>query len=118
MLLLLLLLLLYSDPDSVLLCILAMDEEDEDDVALQIHFTLIQAFCYENHINILRVSGLVRLEQLLAKQQQPGGGTFTSSKQPRDLHCLLVTVRPVITARNGLILVLSRHDWFQISRIP
>ncbi|KAF3858786.1 hypothetical protein F7725_011987 [Dissostichus mawsoni] len=42
------------DPDNVVLCILATDDEDVKDVALQIHFTLIQAFCCENDINILR----------------------------------------------------------------
>lgn len=34
---------------------LAADEEDEGDIALQIHFTLIQAFCCENDIDIVRV---------------------------------------------------------------
>lgn len=50
--------LIYRDPDCVVLCVLATDEEDQDDIALQIHFTLIQAFCCDNDINILRVSEL------------------------------------------------------------
>lgn len=73
------------DPDSVVLCLLATDEEDEDDIALQIHFTLLQAFCGDNDINILRVSGTTRLAQLL--------GDHTGD-EPRDLHCILVTVSP------------------------
>ncbi|XP_019393972.1 PREDICTED: growth arrest and DNA damage-inducible protein GADD45 beta [Crocodylus porosus] len=73
-----------SDPDSVVLCLLAMDEEDEDDIALQIHFTLIQAFCCDNDIHILRVSGMQRLATLLGEGAQDGG-------EPRDLHCILVT---------------------------
>uniref|UniRef100_A0A7M4FDY3 Growth arrest and DNA damage inducible beta n=1 Tax=Crocodylus porosus TaxID=8502 RepID=A0A7M4FDY3_CROPO len=72
------------DPDSVVLCLLAMDEEDEDDIALQIHFTLIQAFCCDNDIHILRVSGMQRLATLLGEGAQDGG-------EPRDLHCILVT---------------------------
>ncbi|XP_010217796.1 PREDICTED: growth arrest and DNA damage-inducible protein GADD45 beta-like [Tinamus guttatus] len=52
------------DPDSVVLCLLATDEEDEGDIALQIHFTLIQAFCCDNDIHILRVSGMQRLAGL------------------------------------------------------
>ncbi|KFO28845.1 Growth arrest and DNA damage-inducible protein GADD45 beta [Fukomys damarensis] len=44
-----------KDPDSVVLCLLAIDEEEEDDIALQIHFTLIQSFCCDNDIDIVRV---------------------------------------------------------------
>lgn len=75
------------DPDSVVLCLLATDEEDEDDVALQIHFTLLQAFCVDTDINILRVSGTTRLAQLL-------GDDISNGNEPRDLHCILVTVSP------------------------
>uniref|UniRef100_A0A3Q2VF53 Growth arrest and DNA damage-inducible protein GADD45 alpha n=1 Tax=Haplochromis burtoni TaxID=8153 RepID=A0A3Q2VF53_HAPBU len=70
-----------KDPDNVVLCLLATD--DEEDVALQIHFTLIQAFCCENDINILRVSNMRRLAEILGGVK-PGG-------EPMDLHCVLVT---------------------------
>ncbi|KAG8010884.1 Growth arrest and DNA damage-inducible protein GADD45 gamma [Nibea albiflora] len=43
-----------DDPDSVSFCVLAMDEEFECDIALQIHFTLIQSFCFDNDISIVR----------------------------------------------------------------
>ncbi|KAM7410589.1 hypothetical protein PAMA_001835 [Pampus argenteus] len=72
---------LNADPDNVVLCLLATD--DEEDVALQIHFTLIQAFCCENDINILRVSNMRRLAEILGGVK-PGG-------EPMDLHCILVT---------------------------
>lgn len=74
------------DPDNVVLCLLAADEEEEGDAALQIHFTLIQAFCCENDINILRVNNPARLAQLLLPAAGPG--------PPADLHCVLVTVSP------------------------
>uniref|UniRef100_A0A8C2TSQ2 Growth arrest and DNA damage-inducible protein GADD45 alpha n=1 Tax=Coturnix japonica TaxID=93934 RepID=A0A8C2TSQ2_COTJA len=80
--------LLNVDPDNVVLCLLAADEEEEGDAALQIHFTLIQAFCCENDINILRVSNPARLAQLLL----PDGGP----EPPTDLHCVLVTVSPLL----------------------
>nr|XP_014347686.1 PREDICTED: growth arrest and DNA damage-inducible protein GADD45 beta isoform X2 [Latimeria chalumnae] len=76
--------LMNVDPDSVVLCLLAADEEDEDDIALQIHFTLIQAFCCDNDINIVRVSGMQRLAEVLAE-------TEDDNNEPRDLHCILVT---------------------------
>lgn len=75
------------DPDSVVLCLLAIDEEEEDDIALQIHFTLIQSFCCDNDINIVRVSGMQRLAQLLGEPAETQDTT-----EARDLHCLLVTV--------------------------
>lgn len=75
------------DPDSVVLCLLAIDEEEEDDIALQIHFTLIQSFCCDNDIDIVRVSGMQRLAQLLGEPAETQGTT-----EARDLHCLLVTV--------------------------
>ncbi|XP_029906177.1 growth arrest and DNA damage-inducible protein GADD45 beta [Myripristis murdjan] len=82
--------LMNVDPDSVVLCVLATDEEDEDDIALQIHFTLLQAFCCDNDINILRVSGMRRLAQLL---DEPGTED-SNGNEPRDLHCILVTNPP------------------------
>ncbi|XP_030396347.1 growth arrest and DNA damage-inducible protein GADD45 beta [Gopherus flavomarginatus] len=76
--------LMNVDPDSVVLCLLAIDEEDEGDIALQIHFTLIQAFCCDNDINILRVSGMQRLAKILGESSE-------DNSEPRDLHCILVT---------------------------
>ncbi|OCT82577.1 hypothetical protein XELAEV_18025104mg [Xenopus laevis] len=74
--------LLNVDPDNVVLCLLATDDKDNQDVALQIHFTLIQAFCCENDINILRVSNMSRLAEILGGSDKPG--------EPADLHCILI----------------------------
>ncbi|KAG7514693.1 growth arrest and DNA damage-inducible protein GADD45 beta [Solea senegalensis] len=82
--------LMNVDPDSVVLCVLAADEEDEDDIALQIHFTLLQSFCCDNDIDILRVSGVTRLAQLLLEDMEDRNGN-----EPSDLHCILVTNPPV-----------------------
>ncbi|XP_012678666.1 growth arrest and DNA damage-inducible protein GADD45 beta [Clupea harengus] len=79
--------LMNVDPDCVVLCVLATDEEDEDDIALQIHFTLIQAFCCDNDINILRVSGISRLAQVLCEPSTADN----NANEPKDLHCILVT---------------------------
>lgn len=73
-------------PDGAVLCVLALDEEDEDDAALQIHFKLLQAFCYDNYLDILRVTGMRRLAQLLEET--------SNRNESRDLHCILVTVSP------------------------
>lgn len=73
-----------SDPDNVAFCVLAADEEDEGDIALQIHFTLIQAFCCENDIDIVRVNDLAKLAAIVGPSEDSG--------EPRDFHCILIMV--------------------------
>lgn len=76
---------LLRDPDSVVLCVLAAD--NADDVALQIHFTLLQSFCCESGLTIIRVSGVQRLQQLLGAVD-----ANRNQEEHGDLHCMLVTV--------------------------
>ncbi|KAM5193160.1 growth arrest and DNA damage-inducible protein GADD45 gamma [Mantella aurantiaca] len=71
------------DPDNVTFCILAADEFDEGDIALQIHFTLIQAFCCENDINIVRLNDTEKLAEILGSNDESG--------EAKDLHCILIT---------------------------
>lgn len=65
-----------------MLCLLAADEDDDRDVALQIHFTLIQAFCCENDIDILRVSNPGRLAELLLLETDAGPTASEGAEQP------------------------------------
>ncbi|XP_041108707.1 growth arrest and DNA damage-inducible protein GADD45 gamma-like [Polyodon spathula] len=53
------------DPDCVAFCVLTTDKENECDIALQIRFTLIQAFCFDNGIDIVRVDNTQRLAEIL-----------------------------------------------------
>ncbi len=71
----------FSDPDSVSFCVLAMDEF-EVDIALQIHFTLIQAFCFDNDISIVRVNDMQSLSEIVGN----------TAEQFEDAHCVLITV--------------------------
>ncbi|XP_008322574.1 growth arrest and DNA damage-inducible protein GADD45 gamma-like [Cynoglossus semilaevis] len=71
-----------EDPDSVSFCVLGTDEEFECDIALQIHFTLIQSFCFDNDISIVRVSDTQRLAEIV------GGDKV---EQLEDAHCVLIT---------------------------
>ncbi|KAL2294591.1 hypothetical protein Nmel_008331 [Mimus melanotis] len=75
--------LMNVDPDNVAFCVLAADQEDEGDIALQIHFTLIQAFCCENDIDIVRVNDVAKLAAIVGPSEDSG--------EPRDLHCILIT---------------------------
>ncbi|MFT7811815.1 growth arrest and DNA damage-inducible protein GADD45 gamma-like [Arapaima gigas] len=70
-----------DDPDSVCFCVLAADDEYECDIALQIHFTLIQAFCFDNDISVVRVSDLRRLARIVGHE----------SADAEDAHCVLIT---------------------------
>uniref|UniRef100_A0A3P8WFP0 Growth arrest and DNA damage inducible gamma n=1 Tax=Cynoglossus semilaevis TaxID=244447 RepID=A0A3P8WFP0_CYNSE len=72
----------HRDPDSVSFCVLGTDEEFECDIALQIHFTLIQSFCFDNDISIVRVSDTQRLAEIV------GGDKV---EQLEDAHCVLIT---------------------------
>ncbi|XP_030647264.1 growth arrest and DNA-damage-inducible, alpha, b [Chanos chanos] len=109
---------LNVDPDNVVLCLLATDEEDVEDVALQIHFTLIQAFCCENDINILRVNNMRRLAEILG-EMKPGG-------EPMDLHCVLVTNPQSSTWKDPALSKLNRFcrdsrcldQWVPVISLP
>uniref|UniRef100_A0A3B4EST7 Growth arrest and DNA-damage-inducible, beta a n=1 Tax=Pundamilia nyererei TaxID=303518 RepID=A0A3B4EST7_9CICH len=90
-------------PDGAVLCVLALDEEDEDDAALQIHFKLLQAFCYNNYLDILRVTGMRRLAQLLDET--------SNRNESRDLHCILVTVSPNALQQVARFCEESRHRY-------
>uniref|UniRef100_A0A3B5M3W1 Growth arrest and DNA-damage-inducible, beta b n=1 Tax=Xiphophorus couchianus TaxID=32473 RepID=A0A3B5M3W1_9TELE len=94
--------LLNADPDSVVLCVLAAD--DEEDVALQIHFTLLQSFCCDSGINILRVSGVQRLWQLLG-----GVDANRNQEESGDLHCMLVTVDKHAAASTAIAMAEYNH---------
>lgn len=72
-------------------CVLAADAEDEGDIALQIHFTLIQAFCCENDIDIVRVGDVQRLAALVGAGDEAGA--------PGDLHCILISVSGLLRSR-------------------
>lgn len=60
---------LDMDPNSVMLCLHA--DHGLQDVALGIHFTLMEAFCTENYIRLLKVDCHQQLAKLLGDMKQP-----------------------------------------------
>ncbi|KAM6965630.1 growth arrest and DNA-damage-inducible, gamma a [Aplochiton taeniatus] len=105
------------DPDSVAFCVLATDEEYECDIALQIHFTLIQAFCFDNYINVVRVNDIDRLADLVGTDE---------SGEPKDVHCILVTSPSAEPWKDPALEKLSLfceeshsvHDWVPTIPLP
>ncbi|KAK1787138.1 hypothetical protein P4O66_017516 [Electrophorus voltai] len=105
------------DPDSVAFCVLAADEEHEGDIALQIHFTLIQAFCFDNGINIVRVNDIARLSDIVGSDD---------TGNPKDAHCLLVTNPDIASWKDPAVETLamfceesrSVYDWVPTVTLP
>uniref|UniRef100_A0A4W5R3U0 Growth arrest and DNA-damage-inducible, gamma b, tandem duplicate 1 n=1 Tax=Hucho hucho TaxID=62062 RepID=A0A4W5R3U0_9TELE len=91
------------DPDSVSFCVLATDEEWECDIALQIHFTLIQSFCFDNDISIVRVNDMQRLAEIIGDK----------AGQLEDAHCCLITVC-YITTQSDLIQTLNNRECYEL----
>ncbi|MEQ2213781.1 hypothetical protein XENOCAPTIV_020779, partial [Xenoophorus captivus] len=90
-----------KDPDSVSFCVLATDELFECDIALQIHFTLIQSFCFDNDISIVRVSDMQRLADIVGDE----------TEQLEDAHCVLITVTSEQTRSRG-----ATRGWLSSSK--
>uniref|UniRef100_A0A8D3BVZ8 Growth arrest and DNA-damage-inducible, gamma b, tandem duplicate 1 n=1 Tax=Scophthalmus maximus TaxID=52904 RepID=A0A8D3BVZ8_SCOMX len=100
------------DPDSVSFCVLATDEQFECDIALQIHFTLIQSFCFDNDISIVRVSDVQRLAQIVG-----------DDKQLEDAHCVLITVRGArstgrVPSSRSLSMCVFSNVHVRLTRLP
>ncbi|XP_054645718.1 growth arrest and DNA damage-inducible protein GADD45 alpha-like [Dunckerocampus dactyliophorus] len=109
---------LNADSDNVVLCVLASDDSDKHDVALQIHFTLIRAFCCDNHIDIVHVANMRRLAELVGGAKAGG--------EPLDLHCVLVTNPQMSSWKSSALGMLQRFcrdsrrwdQWVPLVHLP
>lgn len=89
--------LLEMNPDGIMLCILP--ENSENDVTLHIHLTLIEAFCWENDIRVIKVDSVEKLAKLLEVIEETtdaeGQGPRWSKKESGtsaaiDYNCVLI----------------------------
>eukprot|EP00918_Siedleckia_nematoides_P083680 GHVU01183436.1.p1 GENE.GHVU01183436.1~~GHVU01183436.1.p1 ORF type:complete len:149 (-),score=19.93 GHVU01183436.1:1511-1957(-) len=85
--------LLEVNPEEVMLCILPSGEEK--DITLHIHFTLIEAFCWENSISLLKVDSATKLAKLLADSNNgslPANDNYIAANRVArtDFNCVLV----------------------------
>ncbi|XP_022102906.1 growth arrest and DNA damage-inducible protein GADD45 beta-like isoform X1 [Acanthaster planci] len=105
---------LGSEPNKVMLCIHADNNADED-VALHIHFTLMEAFCREHHIRLLKVDCSENLAKLLHNNDEVNHvslDTLDNCRAPHPRHrsnsedfvCLLVDFPKEIDATTGCFL--------------
>ncbi|KAI0209523.1 Growth arrest and DNA damage-inducible protein GADD45 alpha [Lamellibrachia satsuma] len=84
--------LLETKADGVMLCILPVN--DTNDVTLQIHSTLIEAFCWENDINLVKVDSTEKLVKLLgsapATNDNDRPAVRPVAATTADFECVLV----------------------------
>lgn len=92
---------LDHDLDDVMLCVLL--ETSPDDVTNHMHAILIEAFCVENDVRVVKVDCAAKLRLLLRSADSsdvshatPPPATADHSDSSSDLRCLLVMVsKPV-----------------------
>lgn len=87
--------LLEMNPDGIMLCILP--ENSASDVTLHIHLTLIEAFCWENDIRVIKVDSVEKLAKLFEVAEDVGGADNQGPRWPKkengsavDYNCVLV----------------------------
>ncbi|XP_013406170.1 growth arrest and DNA damage-inducible protein GADD45 gamma isoform X2 [Lingula anatina] len=81
---------LEKNPDEVMLCVLA--DDNFQDVALRIHFTLLEAFCWENDIRVIKVDASSKLANLLGDGEPVNDNDVAAGRSARqgDFSCVLI----------------------------
>lgn len=100
--------LLAKSPDSVMLCILP--EDASNDVALHIHFTLIEAFCLENDIRVVKVDSVAKIAKLLKEKATELEDNDFTRWQGADYNCLLIEY-PQDCCSPAEEIILNFHEW-------
>lgn len=86
--------LLHSNPDNVSLCVLP-NVNPHLDVTVDIQHKLIEAYCWENDISVLKVDSKQKLEALFETKSENDNFACTSS----DFTCLLVETSPTALSK-------------------
>lgn len=73
---------LGEEADSVALCLLL--ENKSDDVLISIQHKLVEAYCWENDIPLLKVDSEDKVRKILSSHTDP------NNNEPDDLSCILV----------------------------
>ncbi|KAK3090072.1 hypothetical protein FSP39_008952, partial [Pinctada imbricata] len=75
---------LQSHPDKTMLCILPVDDATSD-VAVNIEHTLLEAYCWENDIRVMKVDCSKKLEMLVLDNISATNDSLTD-----DFTCVLI----------------------------
>ncbi|XP_046575945.1 growth arrest and DNA damage-inducible protein GADD45 alpha-like isoform X2 [Haliotis rubra] len=80
--------LLRCNPDNVMLCVLP-EARGQHDVTLDIQHTLIEAFCWENDIQLIKVENTEKLSSTLWMSRN-GIHDVTAEDDVFDMSCILI----------------------------
>lgn len=81
--------LLRCNPDNVMLCLLP-EASGQHDVTLDIQHTLIEAFCWENEIKLVKVDSQEKLAKMLPACEDENNNSDVTGCQSLDVSCLLI----------------------------
>ncbi|XP_060065275.1 growth arrest and DNA damage-inducible protein GADD45 alpha-like isoform X1 [Ylistrum balloti] len=100
---------LQNDPDNVVMCVLPVHPIQED-VTIQIQHTLIQAFCWENDIKVIKVDTMKKLSKILTTQVPEDNNNVTNTcSMDTDFSCVLIRALSPITD-SALLQLLEATD--------
>ena len=87
----------YSDPDRAMVVLLPGDV-DNDDVTIRLQTTLIEAFCWEYDIRLLKIDNTKDIGRLLARANGACADRAKLLKRVKntDFNCILVEVNIII----------------------
>ncbi|KAK3606128.1 hypothetical protein CHS0354_010757 [Potamilus streckersoni] len=98
--------LLESDADSVMVCVLP--EASSQNITTRIQHKLIEAYCRENSIKVLKVDNAEKLDMLFSAtanniNKTHDGGNDRNSVTDLDLSCVLVKYPKTLSAEDEYI---------------
>ncbi|ESO88301.1 hypothetical protein LOTGIDRAFT_165742 [Lottia gigantea] len=79
--------LLKSNPENVMICVLP--EAESENISIHIQHTLIEAFCWENDIRILKVKNQQSVGNILCGEKEKNVTDENSAMKP-DISCLMI----------------------------
>ncbi|XP_067677404.1 growth arrest and DNA damage-inducible protein GADD45 gamma-like [Haliotis asinina] len=94
--------LLRCNPDNVMLCVLP-EANGQHDVTLDIQHTLIEAFCWENDIPLIKVDSEEKLAKTLSNEDANNNGDIVRCHST-DVSCLLIEFAKGATSPEDVLL--------------
>ncbi|KAK3090634.1 hypothetical protein FSP39_013297 [Pinctada imbricata] len=92
---------LSTCPESITLCILP-DYKEDSDVSILIQHKLIEAYCWENDIPVIKVNGVAGLQKVVSLKNDQNNNANT------DLSCLLIQDKEEMAECERM---LSKYYW-------
>ena len=85
---------LNSDPERAMVVLLP-GNVDCDDVTIRLQTTLVEAFCWEYDIRLLKIDNAKDISKMLSQQNKGADAKKLKGVKNTDFNCLLIEVRIV-----------------------